>query len=59
MTHCMVVDVSRETFRTYGILEVLPRLRKQLAWAMLMEGKQAVTAAGVEGHVVWIGLTFW
>lgn len=41
----MVVAVSKEIARAHEKFGVRPRVRKVLKWAMLVQGKQAVTAA--------------
>lgn len=48
--HCVVVAVGSGIDRAHGRLELRPRVRKPLTWAMLVEGKKDLGWPRVGGN---------
>lgn len=55
-SHCMVIAVEKGIDRAHGKSDIKPRVRQPLTWAMLTDGKSALTDGGIGWQVVWLGL---
>ena len=55
-THCMVLAVGKGIYRVQGKDDVKPRVKNQLSWDKLWDGKNEVLAAEGGGPNMWMGL---